>query len=75
MVVNGPGIKLMGKDSEYAESLKELHEQGLSIRVCQNAINNFNIETTWLIPFCRIVPAGVIEIVNLQREGCVYLKP
>jgi intracellular sulfur oxidation DsrE/DsrF family protein len=75
LVVNGPGIKLMGKDNEYAASLKELSDLGLGIRVCQNAINHFDIESTSLIPFCQIVPAGVLEIVNLQREGYAYLKP
>jgi intracellular sulfur oxidation DsrE/DsrF family protein len=75
LVVNGPGIKLMGKDDEYATSLKELSDLGLSIRLCQNAINHFDLESPSLIPFCQIVPAGVLEIVDLQREGYVYLKP
>lgn len=75
LVVNGPGIQLMGKDNEHAKALKELHDLGLSIRLCKNAISHFDIDPTWLIPFCQIVPAGVLEIVDLQRKGYAYLKP
>ena len=75
LVVNGPGIQLMERDNEHAAALKELHDLGLSIRLCQNAINHFDIELARLIPFCNIVPAGILEIVDLQREGYAYLKP
>jgi intracellular sulfur oxidation DsrE/DsrF family protein len=75
LVVNGSGIKLLRKDNEFAASLKELSDLGLGIRVCQNAINHFDVESTSLIPFCQIVPAGVLEIIDLQREGYAYLKP
>jgi uncharacterized protein len=75
LVVNGPGIQLMGKDGQFASSLQELHDKGLSVRVCQNALKHFHLQPDWLSPVCQIVPAGVVEIVKLQREGFVYLKP
>lgn len=75
LVVNGPGIKLMGKESSFSSDLKELHGKGLDIRVCNNAMIHFNLKSGWLNPVCRIVPAGLLELVDLQRKGFVYIKP
>lgn len=75
LLVNGPGIKLMGKDSPQAQALQELHEAGVSIRVCNNAMNKFGLTAEWLHPACTIIPAGIVEIVDLQRKGFAYVKP
>lgn len=75
LVVNGPGIQLMGKDGAHAHPLQELHGMGLSIRVCNNAMNHFSLTSQWLNPVCQIVPAGILEIVDLQRAGYAYIKP
>ncbi|MBU1170206.1 MAG: DsrE family protein [Proteobacteria bacterium] len=75
-VVNGPGIQLMGKDnSEYAHKITMIHDLGVKIRVCNNALNHFNLTREWLCPECEVVPAGIVEIVDLQRKGFAYIKP
>ncbi len=75
MVVNGPAIKLMVKAGVHAAALQDLLGKGLNIRVCQNAMRKFDLDSEALIPGCRVVPAGIIELVNLQREGFAYIKP
>uniref|UniRef100_I2Q133 Uncharacterized protein n=1 Tax=Desulfovibrio sp. U5L TaxID=596152 RepID=I2Q133_9BACT len=75
LVVNGPGIKMMGKTDSQAEELTALASLGLSVRVCQNALHHFNLKPEWLNPVCRIVPAGILEIIDLQRKGFAYIKP
>ncbi|EHJ46744.1 DsrE family protein [Solidesulfovibrio carbinoliphilus subsp. oakridgensis] len=75
LVVNGPGIKMMGKTDSQAEQLTELASLGLSVRVCQNALHHFHLKPEWLNPVCQIVPAGIIEIVDLQRKAFTYIKP
>lgn len=75
LLVNGPGITCMGKTSPQADQIQELADRGLSVRVCQNAMRSFNLMPEWLHPACRIVPAGVIELVQLERAGFAYIKP
>ncbi|WP_231895531.1 DsrE family protein [Halodesulfovibrio spirochaetisodalis] len=75
LVVNGPGIKLLLQDSPHADKLTQLAEQGLQIRLCNNAIEHFNIKPESLLPAGRIVPAGLVKIVDLQRKAYVYIKP
>lgn len=75
LVVNGPGIKLLGKDDPHAQKLTELADLGLEIKVCQNAMNHFQIKPEWLLPSGKIIPAGLLEIIDLQRKGYAYIKP
>lgn len=76
LLVNGPGIRLMRRDDAvFAETLHELRAMGLEIRVCANAMRHFGIGESQLHPACTVVPAGILELVDLQRVGFVYVKP
>jgi len=75
LVVNGPGVKLLEKDGEYADRIREIAELGAAIKVCNNALRNFAIEPERLCPECVIVPAGIVELVELQEKGFSYVKP
>lgn len=75
LVVNGPGITCMGRDGEHAARITTLAARGLSVRVCRNAMRHFDMPAESLHPACQVVPAGVIELVNLQRAGFAYIKP
>ena len=74
LVVNGSGIKLLGKNDPHAQKLTELADLGLQIKVCRNAMNHFQIKPEWLLPVGKIIPAGLLEIIDLQRKGYAYIK-
>ena len=48
---------------------------GVSFRVCANAMKKVPITKEDLLPCVEVVPAGVVEIVRLQREDFAYIKP
>ena len=75
LLVNGPAITLMVKDTDNCAKLAALRDQGLDVRVCNNALTHFGIAPDDLCPCCRIVPAGVVELVDLERKGFAYVKP
>jgi intracellular sulfur oxidation DsrE/DsrF family protein len=76
LLVNGPGIRLMQRDNvDFAQDIRNLKELGASIRVCRNAMNYFGLTPERLCPECGIVPAGVVELIDLQRTGFAYIKP
>ncbi len=76
MVANGPAIQLFTRsNTEQAERGAMLMKGGLSIRICNNALKAFNVSPDDLWEGCEVVPAGVVEIVKLQREGFAYLRP
>ena len=76
MVVNGPAAQLLKKENEErAARGAALMPQGLAIRVCNNALKAFGVDPAELWDGVEIVPAGVVEVVKLQREGYAYLRP
>ena len=76
MVVTGPAAQLFTKENaDQAERGEALMKKGLSIRLCNNALNAFKVDRSKLWKGCEIIPAGMVEIVRLQREGYAYVKP
>lgn len=76
IVANGKGVTQFtnGNDELHALAL-EVVARGVVIKVCANALaeNNIRHENVW--PECIIVPAGLIEVVRLQKAGFSYIKP
>ena len=76
LVVNGPAAQLLKKENaEQAERGAKLMNSGLTIRVCNNALKAFGVDPAELWEGVEIVPAAIVEIVKLQREGFAYLRP
>ena len=76
LVANGPAVQLFTRDhGELADSAAKLMEEGRSIRLCNNALKKFQVSVDDLWDGCEVVPAGVVEVVKLQREGFAYLRP
>ncbi len=76
VVANGPAVKLFTDEhTELREQAVPLMQQGLEIRLCANALADNRIESSRLWQGCEVVPAGLVEVVRLQREGFAYIKP
>lgn len=76
IVANGGGALLFTKDHQELHSMAEpLIEKGVIIKVCANALAEHAIDIDRVWSECRIVPAGLVEIVKLQRAGFAYIKP
>ncbi|MGC8605506.1 MAG: DsrE family protein [Desulfomonilaceae bacterium] len=77
IVANGTAVKLFKKDTvpNHAKAIEELHKLGVHFKMCNNALTYNKISKYDLIDFCEIVPAGIVEIIDLQRMGFAYIKP
>ncbi|MBE6441912.1 MAG: DsrE family protein [Desulfovibrio sp.] len=76
IVANGPAVTQFTADNgEFRDMAAPLQEKGLRILLCANALAANNIDKAALWPGCDVVPAGLVEIVRLQREGFAYIKP
>lgn len=76
IVANGGGaILLTMQHADLHELAKVLLAKGVVIKVCANALAEHQIPHADVWPGCQIVPAGLVEIVRLQRVGFAYLKP
>ena len=77
IVANGKAVTLFRKDKvgERASEMKELRKLGVSFKMCRNALAKSKIEKSDLSEACEIVPAGILELINLQQQGFAYIKP
>ncbi|XPV76213.1 MAG: DsrE family protein [Desulfovibrio sp.] len=77
MVFNGTAVQFL-KDNEKP-ALQELAQQVLAknveIRACRNALQKFGVKPEELMEGITIIPAGILELVKLQRENLAYIKP
>lgn len=76
ILVNGPAVRLLDrKNCPYAGRISELQMQKVVFRVCNNALNTFGVAAEDLPAGCRLVPAGIVELIALQQKGYAYIKP
>lgn len=77
VVANGNAVNLFKKNAVpgHGKALEELQKLGVHFKMCRNALANNQIGKEDLIVGCKIVPAGILEIIDLQRMGFAYIKP
>ena len=75
IVAYGPGINMLKFDSEAAPRLKKASTDGVALIACGTTMRKQKLAEKDLDGHIKIVPAGVIEIMNKQREGWAYIKP
>ena len=49
--------------------------RGLKLHLCKNALDANKMTAADLWPGCEVVPAGLVDIVELQNKGFAYIRP
>ena len=75
LLFNGPGARFCRADHGATVNLAALLESGVRVCVCNNALRANEIGPDDLTQGVEIVPAGVVELVDLQNDGWAYIKP
>lgn len=76
VVVNAGAVNLFtSKHPELRELAEPLMADGVRFKLCHNALDENGIDPVDLWPGCLVVPAGLVEVVKLQRSGFAYIKP
>jgi uncharacterized protein len=76
VVVYGQGLDLVVKNrsSQQPALEKLLAEKKVAVKVCAATMKRHNIEPSMLVPGVEVVPDGIYEIIQKQREGYGYIK-
>lgn len=76
VVANSEAVKGMVQSSDAdADLMQQLAGAGVGFIACNNALTGLGIQKEQLLPFVRVVPAGVLELALRQSEGFAYIKP
>jgi len=47
----------------------------VKVVACENTMKNMKLTKADMMPTIGYVPAGVVEIMNKQKEGYAYIRP
>jgi intracellular sulfur oxidation DsrE/DsrF family protein len=62
------------ENNSFVPQILALIQKGVQIKVCENMLHAYGINTQQIIPQINIVPAGIAELVKRQHEGWAYIK-
>lgn len=75
IVAYGPGLKMLRNDSVVAAGLDEAKQRGVKLLACGNTMTMTRTTPDELSRSVDIVPAGIVEIMERQKEGYAYVRP
>ncbi len=78
VVANGPAVKFFLKKNgaKTSDQIDKLTSTGdVEFHVCETSLKAFGYRPSDVLSTCKLVPAGVIDIAELESEGYAYIKP
>jgi Uncharacterized conserved protein len=77
VLANSEAVRLYVNDPQnrYLTRMTELAEKGVRFVACNNSLGKLGIAHGHLAAFVKVVPTGVLELVQRQDEGYAYIKP
>jgi hypothetical protein len=74
IVVNGPGLDMMKFDSVVANRMTEATNNGIALLACGATMKAAKVTEKDLHAGVKVVPGGVVEIMEKQEAGWSYIK-
>jgi len=75
VVAYGPGIAMLKMDSAVGNRVSEAVKNGIRVVACQNTMHGQKLTKADMLPTIGYVKAGVVELIEKQREGWAYIRP
>ena len=75
IVAYGPGIGMLKMESDAAPGVIQAMTNGVKVIACENTMRNQKLAREDMQGGISYVNAGVVEIMQKQREGWSYLRP
>jgi|JFJP01.1.fsa_nt_gi hypothetical protein len=79
IVAFNKGLSLMAGESPESKRIPNLVMQNISFSMCKNTLDRVAAQNNGVVPKLeegvKVVPAGVVRIVELQEQGYAYLRP
>ena len=74
IVVNGPGLNMMKFDSAVGNRMETAIKSGIDLLACGATMKAMKVNKEDLYAGVKVVPGGVVEIMQKQEEGWTYIK-
>ena len=74
IVANGMGIGMLKFNSSEAKEVAAVLGMGVQVLACGETMKALMLEKDDMLPNIGYVPGGLIEVLDRQREGWLYIK-
>jgi len=74
IVAFGPGLGMLKFDSPVVNRMQKADKDGVQFRSCGNTMRKAKVTEKDLAPGVKVVPTGVLEIMERQKQGWNYIK-
>ncbi len=75
IVAYGPGIGMLKLESPVGNRVGEAIASGVAVVACENTMQNQKLTRQDMLSRIGYVKAGVVELMQKQREGYAYIRP
>lgn len=75
IVALGPGLNMLKSGSKVTDRITQAMDRSIDIVACGETMKAMKVTQADLIGGVRVVPGGLLEIVNRQRDGWSYVRP
>jgi intracellular sulfur oxidation DsrE/DsrF family protein len=75
IVAYGPGLNMLRAESTVADRVNGALDDGVAVVACDNTMHNMKLSNADLIGGVGHVRAGVVQIMERQRQGWTYVRP
>lgn len=75
VVCHGPGLDMLVEErSTVGEKIKHFTERGVVFNACEFSMSERKVSKEQMIPVISYVKAGILAVVEKQRQGWYYIK-
>lgn len=75
IVVYGPGIGMLKAESTAGNRVADAAASGVKVVACENTMKSQKLTRDDMLATIGYVPAGIIEIMERQKQGWAYIRP
>ena len=75
IVAIGPGLNMLKSESKSTARIEQALDKSIDVVACGETMHAMKLGKDDLIGGVRVVPGGLIELANKQREGWIYYRP
>lgn len=75
VVAYGPGLRTLFRENSQSKRIQSMADSGIEFTACANTMRNMGRDAHSLNKVARVVPGGVIRIMELEEAGWTYIRP
>jgi intracellular sulfur oxidation DsrE/DsrF family protein len=75
VVAYGPGLRALFSENTQAGRIKRMAADGITFSACANTMKAMGRDSPSLHKAAKVVPGGVVRIMELQEAGWSYIRP